>query len=151
MKEHILMLGLVGLSIAGFSQTEQVSFYTDYEQAKIAAVAENKTILMVFAGSDWCRPCMQFKQEILESELFQAYAQENLVLLYLDFPVRKKNQLSKEQTAHHERLAEQYNKTGAFPKIVLLDAQDQRICDLKYTHQTAENFVAECREIALHP
>ncbi|HMQ47129.1 MAG TPA: thioredoxin family protein [Saprospiraceae bacterium] len=150
MKKSTLLLGLCGLAYSVFAQTEQ-PFFTDYEQAKAVALAENKKILMVFAGSDWCRPCMQFKKEILDSEVFQTYAQENLVVLYLDFPARKKNRLSKEQTAHHEQLAEQYNKAGAFPKLVLLDGADHLIRNLSYTNQAAEHFIKECQEIARHP
>ena len=102
---------------------------------------------MVFAGSDWCRPCIQFKREILLQESFTSYASENLVLLYLDFPSQKKNKLSEEQTAHNEKLAEKYNPRGAFPAILLFDKDEKLLGKLSFRNQGPETFVEECKKL----
>ena len=49
-------------------------------------------------------------------------ARENLVLVNADFPRKKKNQLSDLQVKRNEALAEKYNKEGAFPYTLLLNA-----------------------------
>ena len=49
------------------------------------------------------------------------FAKDNLVLLNLDFPAKKANRLSEEQTEHNEALAEKYNKKGVFPLLVVLN------------------------------
>jgi thioredoxin-related protein len=113
------------------------------DSAKQVAQKREVPILMVFAGSDWCRPCMQFKQQVLTNEAFLAYADTALVILYLDFPAKKKNQLDSGQLKHNEALAERYNKSGAFPAIIMLNAQEEILAKLVYRQQTAEEFIQE--------
>jgi thioredoxin-related protein len=96
---------------------------SDFEQAKTEAAQTESTILIVFSGSDWCKPCIQLHQTLFESEAFAEYAREHLVLVKADFPYRKKNKLSKEQTARNEKLAARYNPDGAFPLAVFTDAK----------------------------
>lgn len=102
------------------------------EAAKQAAADKGLPILMVFSGSDWCRPCMQMKKEVWDKPAFQDYARESLVLLELDFPTRKKNQLSPGQAAHNEALAEQYNPKGEFPAAVLISPEGKEIARFGY-------------------
>ena len=54
------------------------------------------------------------------------YAKQNLVLVKLDFPMRKKNKLSKEQQAHNDKLAEKYNKKGVFPLVIIFDGEEKK-------------------------
>lgn len=99
-----------------FSQSNKL------DKAAEMAKQENKLIFMNFSGSDWCRACMLLKQSILNSNEFKTYAEKELVLLDVDFPRKKKNRLSEEQTKYNEKLAEKYNKDGQFPTIIILDA-----------------------------
>jgi len=117
--------------------------FTDLAKAKAHAIDSDQNILMVFAGSDWCKPCIQFKKDILESNEFSDRLGNQISVLYLDFPARKKNRLSKEQTAHNEALAERYNKSGAFPKIILLDADEKVLATPEFKGQSALDFVHE--------
>jgi len=116
---------------------------TNFEEAKRVASEQNKKILMVFSGSDWCAPCIKLKKKILTTEEFQAFEKENLVVLYLDFPQRKKNRLSKELTKHNEALAEQYNRSGRFPNILLMDNTGKVLKNLKYEGQSPSDFIKE--------
>lgn len=98
------------------------SWLLDFETATQQAKAENKVILLNFAGSDWCAPCIKLTREIFEKDEFLEFAQSHLVLVRADFPRLKKNQLSKEQTQHNEALAEKYNPQGKFPLTLLISA-----------------------------
>ena len=133
------------ISAFPFSTNPTDNWFTDLTAAKEYAHQQNGQILMVFAGSDWCRPCIKFKKDILLSEDFQNYSQGKISVLYLDFPARKKNRLSKEQTQHNEALAERYNKSGAFPKIILLAADETVISNLKYDNQSPEVFIQQIK------
>src|SRR3954451_7800949 len=97
------------------------AWLTDFEKGKTEAAATNKLIVLNFSGSDWCGPCIRLKKEIFESDEFQKYSSQKLVLVNADFPRYKKNQLSKEQVKENEVLAEKYNTGGKFPLTVLLD------------------------------
>ena len=48
---------------------------------------------MIFSGSDWCKPCINLKQSILLTDEFAKFSGEEMVLLELDFPYKKKNKL----------------------------------------------------------
>lgn len=123
------------------SQSE-LQWFTNKEEAQKTASTEGKNILMVFAGSDWCKPCIQFKKDILENEFFKAKQANALVVLYLDFPARKKNKLSDEQTEHNEALANKFNRSGTFPKIILLDANLDSLKDFEFKGQSVDEFTA---------
>lgn len=126
-----------------FINGNPTTWQTNFDEAKQLAKEQDKKILMVFAGSDWCAPCIKLKKKILITDEFQEFENENLVVLYLDFPQRKKNRLSKELTKHNEALAEQYNKSGVFPNILLMDSLGQVIKTLKYESQSVEEFIIE--------
>jgi hypothetical protein len=63
------------------------------------------------------------EKEIFESEVFDTYAQKNLVLLRADFPRLKKNRLSETQVKKNESLADKYDSQGKFPYTVLMDTK----------------------------
>ena len=103
---------------------------------------ENKNILLVFSGSDWCAPCIKLKKEILTSEEFIVFAKEHYIILNADFPKRKVNALPKEQQEHNKALAERYNKQGHFPLVVVLDAEGTVVCKTGYQKMSPSEYIA---------
>ena len=89
-----------------------------FEQTQQRAVQEQKPLLLIFSGSDWCRPCIQFKNNVLDGEAFSAYAETNLVVFIADLP-RDTKLLSEAQLAENRSLAALYNQKGQFPQLVL--------------------------------
>ncbi|MCF6297410.1 MAG: thioredoxin family protein [Flavobacteriaceae bacterium] len=94
---------------------------TDFKQAKIISTKENKKIILVFQGSDWCAPCIKLDKQIWSTDEFKNYAKKHFVMLQADFPRSKKNKLSKIQQEQNNKLAETYNKQGFFPHILILN------------------------------
>ena len=117
MKPPITTIVMFLISISSFSQ----NWLTDFEEAKLAASKENKIIVLVFQGSDWCGPCMKLDNEVWNTDEFKELASSKFIMLKADFPKRKKNALNKEQQVHNNQLAERYNKQGYFPLAVVLD------------------------------
>jgi thiol-disulfide isomerase/thioredoxin len=99
-----------------------IQWEPDFENAKKTAKEKHELILLNFSGSDWCAPCILTRKEYLEDAAFGEMAKENLVMVNADFPRKKKNALSPEMVKRNEALAETYNKQGAFPLTLLLDA-----------------------------
>lgn len=148
MKVFKAFLFFLVLLAGTFARADQdSSFFSNIDKAKAYALAHDRQILMVFAGSDWCRPCIQFKRFILESEPFKAFASKELVILYLDFPSSKKNQLPEDQKKHNEKLAEKYNPHGTFPLIILMNSEEDILGHLKFSNQPPESFIAECKSL----
>jgi thioredoxin-related protein len=112
-----MILALLFLVTIGYSQ----EWKTDFEVAKNDANTQNKTILLVFSGSDWCGPCIKLDRDIWQSAEFKEFAKNNLIIERADFPKKKQNQLAPELKKRNQELAEKYNKDGLFPLVVILD------------------------------
>lgn len=117
---------------------------TELEKAQQKAKAEQKNILLLFSGSDWCIPCIKMEKEVIEQASFQQYANEHLVIIKADFPRLKKNQLPKEIHQQNEALAAIYNKKGAFPYTLLLNAEGQVLKEWEgLIAPSPENFIKQ--------
>lgn len=152
MKPLLLLLSvlllLTQVNAQESSAEHPVYWFEDLDKSLAYAREHHVPVLVVFAGSDWCKPCMQFKKEVLLSDAFNAYAQQHLAVLYLDFPMRKENKLSENQTRHNEALAEEFNSNGAFPKIVVLSEQRELQGDIPYRRQDTEAFLAQLEALS---
>lgn len=134
-----LVLVIIGvLTINGvFAQDWQ----KDIAKAKEIAVSDNKTIILVFQGSDWCAPCIRLDREIWSTETFKAYAKDNFVMLQADFPRKRKNALPKAQAAANAALAEKYNKRGIFPFVVVMDKEGNTLGETSYKKVSPEEYI----------
>jgi thioredoxin-related protein len=119
------------------------NWQSDFKEAKTIANNDNKQILLVFSGSDWCAPCMKLEKNVWQTEVFKKHAKDNLVLLKADFPSRKKNKLPKEQQDKNNALAEQYNPKGYFPFVVLLNANGDVLNQLGYKSLEPQAYINE--------
>lgn len=134
---------LLSFSIQINAQNHLPYWFSDGSKALEYSKEHEVPLLVVFAGSDWCVPCIKFKKTILRDSLFDNYAFHNVALLYLDFPIKKKNKLLKEQQVHNDKWAERYNKRGSFPHVVLLSDKEEKIADLKFHNQSPQQFINE--------
>jgi thioredoxin-related protein len=140
-----LIIFLFSLLLAGTPP----AWHHNLQEAEAEAKKDHKLILLNFSGSDWCGPCIKLEREIFENEQFQAYAAQHLVLVNADFPRLKKNQLDKQQVALNEKMAEQYNKTGAFPLTLLLDAEGKVLRKWEgFPAKETKSFIAELQTLS---
>ena len=58
-------------------------WHDSYESAIEESQKTGKPILADFTGSDWCHWCVKLKTDVFETETFQNWAQDNVVLLEL--------------------------------------------------------------------
>ncbi|MCB0822892.1 MAG: thioredoxin family protein [Bacteroidales bacterium] len=114
---------------------------TDFETAKSLAAEQDKPIILVFQGSDWCAPCIKLEKEIWSSEDFIAYSKEHYIMLKADFPRKRQNSLSAEQQEKNNALAEKYNKEGYFPLVVVLDKEGKVLGTTGYKKLTPSEYI----------
>ncbi len=138
MKKLFLFLFVIALATAVQAQ----NWETDLNTAKTLASQENRNILLVFSGSDWCIPCMKLEKEIWNSPEFQKDSEEHFVLLRADFPKRKANKLSNEQQEKNDQLAEKYNKQGVFPLVEILDKTGKVLGTAGYKNISPNEYIA---------
>ena len=125
----------------GFAQNSS-SFKLKLEETK----KDHKKLLLYFSGSDWCAPCIKFKKFFINTEEFQTFATENLVLYNADFPRQSKNKLAKEVEKENDALAEKYNNKGQFPLILLLDENGNIIKKWdEYPKETLTEFIEKLK------
>lgn len=136
MKKVIIIITLL-FGIFGYSQ----DWKTNIEEAKATAAKENKNILLVFSGSDWCAPCIKLEKNVWKSDAFKQYAEKKLVLLRADFPNKKVNQLPADVAERNKKLSEKYNKDGNFPLVVLLDKSGKVIGMTGFKNISAEEYI----------
>ncbi|WP_321538778.1 thioredoxin family protein [Flavobacterium piscinae] len=71
MKNYLLLV-LLFMNTVLLAQNWQSNF----QEAKVIAQKENKNIVLVFSGSDWCAPCMKLEKNIWMSDVFKAEAEK---------------------------------------------------------------------------
>ena len=139
---------LLLIALLGILPVSKDNWLVDFDEAKRIARVEHKYILLYFSGSDWCGPCIQLRKEIFETETFNNFAGERLVLLNADFPRSKKHTLNKEQQKKNDQLAESYNPKGVFPFVILLTAQGTPVHSWEgLPVVSASEFIAEIQSI----
>ncbi|NNE28059.1 MAG: thioredoxin family protein [Saprospiraceae bacterium] len=77
-----------------------------------------KPILANFTGSDWCGWCIRLTNSVFSKPDFKTWAADNVVLLELDFPRRKRlpSALAKQNTQLQQAL-----KIRGYPTVYLMD------------------------------
>ena len=136
LKNQIIIL-LIFVSSLGYSQ----NWKSNFEEAKQEAIKENKNILLVFSGSDWCAPCIKLDKAVWNSEVFKAEAEKYWVIYKADFPKKKANQLPTELAESNNKLAEKYNKNGSFPLVILLDKTGKTIGMTGFKNISATDYI----------
>lgn len=135
--KNILLIATVLFSSLVFSQ----DWKFDFEEAKQLANEENKNIILVFSGSDWCAPCIKLDRNIWQSEAFKKEANANWIIVKADFPRKKANQLEDSQTEKNRKLAEKYNVEGSFPLVVILDKSGKILSKMGYKNVSPEEYI----------
>ncbi|MDO5970817.1 thioredoxin family protein [Flavivirga aquimarina] len=87
MKKAIYIFLISMLTTVSVS-AQELTWHTDMGQASEFAIKEKKPLLMFFTGSDWCGWCIRLQNEVFKTDEFRKWANENVVLVELDFPRR---------------------------------------------------------------
>jgi thioredoxin-related protein len=135
-KMKFIFILIITFSLNSFAQDWQ----TNFNEAKKQASKSNHSIVLVFQGSDWCGPCMKLDKEVWSTPEFKKLSKDHFVMLKADFPRRKANKLSDEQTAQNAKLAELYNNQGFFPLVVVLDSNGKVLGKMGYEKSSPKAY-----------
>ncbi len=112
-----------------------------------AAADSGKPLLLVFSGSDWCKPCIRLREQVLIKPEFTEWASANVFCYCADFPSQKKNALPENIKMQNEALAEKFNPSGQFPLVVLIDANEKVLGTRGYEDISVQEYIAELEKI----
>lgn len=120
MKRINILTGLFLLSLNFIAQTkpekkeDQLTWHTDIMKANEISAATNKPLFAFFTGSDWCVWCHRLQANVFAKPEFIKWANQNVVLVELDFPRGKS--LSPELTQQNSRLQQTFQVQG-YPTV----------------------------------
>lgn len=132
MKRNLILLSvlfalLIGCAKSGAS--DDLNWQENLEQALAQAKKENKAVLVNFTGSDWCIWCKRLTEEVFAKDEFESYANDNLILVKLDFP--RKIEQSAETKLYNNNLAQKFGIQG-FPTILLFNSAGKLVLTTGY-------------------
>lgn len=93
----------------------------DFNAAQEQAKAENKSMLVLFTGSDWCPPCQNLHDSVLTSSEFADKVPNQLITVVCDNP-RNASLVSPEERKQYQTLSTKYKVSGV-PSLFLIDAE----------------------------
>lgn len=136
MKKAVLitMVALVGLFTTSFKSetpivqdnTESLTWHTDLDEAHKLSEESGKPIFGFFTGSDWCGWCHKLQREVFAKDAFVKWANDEVILLELDFP--RKTKLSDDLTKQNRELQQAFKVTG-YPTVWIFYAAKDATTD----------------------
>lgn len=137
MKKMTVFLFALCIGLSTFAAGK--GWLTNIDEAMKLSEKTGKPILADFSGSDWCGWCIKLDDEVFSKKEFKDFAKDNLILLLVDFPSRKK--ISRVQLSHNKKLAKKYKIRG-YPTVLLLDSKGKVIFKTGYRRGGAKKYVA---------
>jgi protein disulfide-isomerase len=134
-----LTLSLLFISFISFSFSQQkLVWHDNLQEAVKISKKENKPLMLFFTGSDWCGWCIKLQREVFFKPAFKKWANENVVLVELDYP-RKKAQPAHIKT-QNAQLQRQFNVRG-YPTIWFVKADSDSAGQLNLSQLGKTGYV----------
>ena len=124
--------------------SDELSWKTDLGKAIELAKKEQKAVLVNFTGSDWCQWCFKLSKEVFSTKEFKEYAQNNLVLVKIDFPqsIPQSNQTK----MYNQSLAQRFGVQG-FPTILIFNNEGKPVAKTGYMPGGPVNYINQIKNI----
>ncbi len=119
----IVLIGGIGLSAQSLEdyKAHNEGWMVSIEKAQAVSKESGKPIMANFTGSDWCGWCKRLTANVFSKPEFKKWAEDNVVLLELDFPRRTK--LPQEIQAQNSSLQRAFRVSG-YPTVWVFYLQE---------------------------
>jgi thiol-disulfide isomerase/thioredoxin len=121
------------------------SWQHDIGEAMKQAAVEGKTILMEFTGSDWCVWCKRLSDEVFSNPDFQSWANDQLILVELDFPTDS-SKLPENIRLQNDQWLKKMQVDG-FPTVMLVDEQGRPFARTGYREGGPSEYIQHLQEL----
>lgn len=125
-----------------------------YQKVLEKAKSEDKKVMIIYMGLNWCGYCRVFDKNVLSSSSFKAYANKRFVILKLDCERDYSNirvwidgKIQKPENGEsfsegHAKLRKKY-RIKSYPKVYIVDLDGQVLFEqTDYDKRTAKDFIA---------
>ncbi len=151
----LMTLFSVGLLAQEYTASNE-GWLVDLNEAYEQQEKTGKPIMANFTGSDWCGWCKRLKAAVFDTPEFKEWAEDNVVLLELDFPKRK--QLPQKIRQQNAQLQQGFGVRG-YPTVWIFRVEKDEATNnmnLKAMGKTGykaspEEFIAEAEQIMNRP
>ncbi len=118
----------------------------DVPAAQALAKETGKPMFLNFTGSDWCGWCSLMERKVFNTEIWKAYAKENLVLVWLDSP-RDLTLVPEAIVPTVNEMKQKYEVKG-YPTYVVLDSEGNELGRLGADQSaTPASFIRQFKSI----
>ena len=142
MKLHLFAISVALVTLWITAGVADAQWETDVEKGAQAAIKDDKDILLLFTGEQWCPPCKKLKEEVLTADGFVEEISADFVLIKLDFPADRDPAEAKQPKF---KWAQRFGVTG-YPTVVLTDATMKPFAIAGYEPGGVENYLGMLSE-----
>jgi protein disulfide-isomerase len=127
MKKLLLSLFAALFALTLFAGDVPSGWTTDINAALARAKRENKRVLILFTGSDWCGFCVRLKNDVLNKRDFKDLVRNNFILVYFDFP---RNNPPDEAQMRIQRQWQQRFSVRGYPTVIIVDGEGNKVGEI---------------------
>ena len=120
------------------SGQDEMGWMVDLDRAVELSKETGKPIMANFTGSDWCGWCKRLKREVFDTPEFKTWAEDNVILLELDFP--RKTPISDELRKQNRNLQYAFGVRG-YPTIHFFTADSSSEGGYTYKRLAQSGYV----------
>lgn len=121
------------------------AWFVNWDKALAESKKTRKPMFLLNTGSDWCGWCKRLKADVLDTPEFKEFASKELVLVYLDSPMR--DPLGKDQKAHNKLIAESLPFGGGVPNVLVMNFKGEKLGNIGGGGQKAEAYIERLRKV----
>jgi thioredoxin-related protein len=131
------------LFLIQIGNAQEVEMITEWKEAKELAKKENKRILIILTGSEWCAPCKKMDKKVIENPEFEKYAEQNLIVFLIDLPGGGLV-INSKVYQDYVKFENKY-QTNALPSLILTENNGTKIRTLKGKMFRLENVMKQLK------
>lgn len=113
-----------------------IVWVTDVNTAFKLSKKTGKPVFTFFTGKQWCGWCKRLVAEILSKPEFVKHANDNYIMLELDFPRRDRSKITPEMI----ELSRKFGVRG-YPTVLMLDHKQNLLARTGYQRMTPEQYI----------
>lgn len=137
--KKILFILLVSLSTYVVQAQQDLVWHTDMSKATELSLTEKKPLMLFFTGSDWCGWCIRLQNEVFKKEDFTKWANENVILVELDFPRRTPQDQAIKMQNHQ---MQQIFKVKGYPTVWIVNPEKKEDGTMNLNALGSSGYVA---------
>ena len=135
-------MGLIlSCGATGWAAEDDEGFTEDANAAIERALKEDKELILLFTGSDWCPPCKKLDAEVFSEKEFLFEVSKHYVLVKFDFP--KQTEQDPEIAKQNEEYAKKFG-IDSFPTLVSDGQHAETICVCRLRSKAVFKTIWHC-------